>query len=133
MIVPLLAGAAKTMVVSMHSLVRFLHSKLIPKRTWKFFPHHSAQDQKMKVPPVDNSGSTHTGKTEPSQADKVKKAEFDTVMKEMMVKLKKLENKEAPQLDVIKRADLDQVMEEVYNVLKELHYRVTDLKMHSRN
>ena len=39
----------------------------------------------MKVPPVDNSGSTHTGKNEPSQADKVKKAEFEKVMKKEFV------------------------------------------------
>ena len=103
MIVPLLAGAAKTVVVSMLSLVRILHGELIPKWTWKFFPHHRAQDQKMKVPPVDNSRSTPTSKYAPSQADTVKKA------------------------------DLDQVMEEVYNGLRELHYRVTDLEVYSRN
>ena len=83
----------------------------------------------MKVPPVDNTGSTPTGKNIPTQVDTVKKAEFDMVMKEMMVKLEKLENKEATQLDAIKQADLDQVMEEVYNGLRELHYRVTDLEV----
>ena len=87
----------------------------------------------MKVPPVDNTGSTPTGKNAPTQADTVKKVEFDKALKEMMVKLEKLENKEAPQLDAVKKADLDQVMEEVYNGLRELHYRVTDLEVYSRN
>ena len=49
----------------------------------------------MKVPPVDNTGPTPTGKNTPTQADKVKKAGFDMVMKEMMVKLENLENKKA--------------------------------------
>ena len=129
MIVPLLTSYAKPMLISILSLVQLLHSKLIPKRTWKFFPHHTAQDQKMKVPPVDNSGSTRTGRTGASQTDTVKKAEFDKALKEMMVKLEKLENKEAPQLDTVKKADLDQVMVEVYNGLRELHYRMTDLEI----
>ena len=132
MIVPLLAGAAKTVVVSMLSLVRILHGELIPKWTWKFFPHHRAQVQKMKVPPVDNSGSTPTGKNALSQADTVKKAEFDTVMREVMANLDELKSMGATPPDTVKKADLDQVMEEVYNGLRELHYRVTDLEVYRR-
>ena len=50
----------------------------------------------------------------------------------MMVKLEKLENKEATHLDALKKVDLDQVMEEVYNGLRELHYRVTDLEIYRK-
>ena len=35
--------------------------------------------------------------------------------------------------DAVKEADLDKVMEGVYNGLRELHYRVTDLEVYSRN
>ena len=59
----------------------------------------------MKVPPVDNTSSTPTGKYVSNQADTVKKAEFDKALNEMMVKLEKQENKEAPQLDAVKKAD----------------------------
>ena len=77
----------------------------------------------MKVPPVDNTGTTPTGKNAPTQADTVKKAEFDTVMKEVMAILDELRSIGATPPDVVKKADLDQVMEEVYNGLRELHYR----------
>ena len=87
----------------------------------------------MKVPPVDNTGSTPTGKNSPSQADTVKRAEFDTVMKEVMANLDELKSMSATPPSTDKKADLDQVMEEVYNGLRELHYRVTDLEVYSRN
>ena len=87
----------------------------------------------MKVPPAGNTGSTPTSKNAPSQADTVKKAEFDTVMKEVMANLDELKSMSATPPDAVKKADLDQVMEEVYNGLRELHYRVTDLEVYSRN
>ena len=86
----------------------------------------------MKVPPVDNSKSTPTGKNAPAQADTVKKEEFDTVMKEVMANLDELKSMSATPPDAVKKADLDQVMEEVYNGLRELHYRVTDLEVYRR-
>ena len=86
----------------------------------------------MKVPPVDNSGSTPTGKNALSQADTVKKAEFDTVMREVMANLDELKSMGATPPDTVKKADLDQVMEEVYNGLRELHYRVTDLGIYRK-
>ena len=85
----------------------------------------------MKVPPIGNSRSTLTRNNAPSQADTVKKAEFDTVMKEVMANLDELKNMKATPPDAVKKADLDQVMEEVYNGLRELHYRVTDLEVYS--
>ena len=87
----------------------------------------------MKVPPVDNSGSTPTGKNTPSQDDTVRKAEFDTVMKEVMANLDELKCTGATPPDAVKKADLDQVMEEVYNGLRELHYRVTDLEIYRKH
>ena len=86
----------------------------------------------MKVPPVDNSRSTPTGKTGATQADTVKKAEFDKVMKEVMANLDELKNMKGTPPDAVKKADLDQVMEEVYNGLRELHYMVTDLEVYRR-
>ena len=86
----------------------------------------------MKVPPVDNSGSTPTGKNALSQAYTVNKAEFDTVMKEVMANLDELKSMSATPPDTVKKADLDQVMEEVYNGLRELHYRVTDLEIYRK-
>ena len=86
----------------------------------------------MKVPPVDNSKSTQIGKTAATQADTVKKAEFDTVMKEVMANLDELKSMSATPPDAVKKADLDQVMEEVYNGLRELHYRVTDLEVYRK-
>ena len=71
----------------------------------------------MKVPPVENSRSTPTSKNTPSQADTVKKAEFDTVMKEVMANLDELKSTDATPPDAVKKTDLDQVMEEVYNGL----------------
>ena len=61
----------------------------------------------MKVPPVDNSGSTPTGKNTLSQADTVKKAEFDTVMREVMANLDELKSMGATSPDALKKADLD--------------------------
>ena len=87
----------------------------------------------MKVPPVENSKSTHIGKTAATQADTVKKAEFDKALKEVMANLDEPKSMSATPPDVVKKADLDQVMEEVYNGLRELHYRVRDLEIYSRN
>ena len=83
----------------------------------------------MKVPPVDTSRSASTGKPGATQADIVKKAEFNKVMKEVMANLDELKSMSATPPYLVKKADLDQVMEEVYNGLKELHYRVTDLEI----
>ena len=86
----------------------------------------------MKVPPFDNSMSIPTSNNAPTQADTVKKAEFDTVMREVMANLDELKSMSATPSDAVKKADLDQVMEEVYNGLRELHYRVTDLEVYRR-
>ena len=86
----------------------------------------------MKIPPVGNTSSTHTGKTGATQADTVKKAEFNTIMKEDMTNLDELKSMSATPPDAVKKADLDQVMEEVYKGLSELHYRVTDLEVYRR-
>ena len=71
----------------------------------------------MKVPPVDNSKSTPTSKNAASQVAAVKKAEFDTVMKEVMANLDELKSMSATPPDAVKKADLDQVMGEVYMAL----------------
>ena len=87
----------------------------------------------MKVPPAGTTGSTPTSNNAPTQAYTVKKAEFDMVMKEVMANLDELKSMSATPLGAVKKADLDQVMAEVYNGLRELHYRVTDLEVYSRN
>ena len=64
----------------------------------------------MKVPPADNTGSTPTSKNAASQVAAVKKAEFDTVTKEVMANLDELKIMSDTPLDVVKKADLDHVM-----------------------
>ena len=44
----------------------------------------------MKVPPAGTTGSTPTSNNAPTQADTVKKSEFDTVMKEVWLTLMSL-------------------------------------------
>ena len=67
----------------------------------------------MKVPPVENFSLTHTGKTEPSQADKVKKSEFEKVMKEVMSSLQELQKNKATSKEAVKKEELDVIIEEV--------------------
>ena len=86
----------------------------------------------MKVPPFDNSMSIPTSNNAPTQADTVKKAEFDTVMREVMANLDELKSMSATPSDAVKKADLDQVMEEVYNGLRVFHFRGTDLEEYRR-
>ena len=54
-------------------------------------------------------------------------------MKEVLANLDELKSMSATPLGAVKKADFDQVMAEVYNGLRELHYRVTDLEVYSRN
>ena len=54
-------------------------------------------------------------------------------MKEIIANLDELKSMSVTAPVAVKKADLDQVMEEVYNGLRELHYRVTDLEIYSRN